>query len=439
MTKIDKLLFLLLMAVCCATSAQAQNMAAAILPEGVDSVTTVTTVTTVTRTTYHRAVPKDTVPRDTVWRQGVPVDSIRKDTVPTVRDRIPSRMDMLVALLQGTPADTRATPSPVPAHVHRHVYTDSLHGYPLNEHGKMVLATISPELLDETVVVGSDTVPIIIPTANYGRYDRGLFNFLFIPKGQWMFGLSASYGEFNSDDVQLLSLIKNFTFKGKMYSIQPTFSYFFRNNQSIGMKFVYSRGIADLGGLSVDFDDDMNFSLSDVSYYSQMYTASVFYRNYVGLGTEKRFGIFNEIDIAFGSGSSRFKRSYDGEVRDTKTLTTKCSLNFSPGLTVFLMDNVCFNVSFGVFGLACYQRAPVHQRRGRGQAHILGCQFQVQYFQYQFRIRCQHLNAYHILLSWSRPCSWLWQRGVSRTISRIRISRSISHRSRSRGHSSPRS
>lgn len=384
MTKIDKLLFLLLMAVCCATSAQAQNMAAAILPEGVDSVTTVTTVTTVTRTTYHRAVPKDTVPRDTVCRQAVPVDSIRKDTVPTVRDRIPSRMDMLVALLQGTPADTPATPSPVPAPVHRHVYTDSLHGYPLNEHGKMVLATISPELLDETVVVGSDTVPIIIPTANYGRYDRGLFNFLFIPKGQWMFGLSASYGEFNSDDVQLLSLIKNFTFKGKMYSIQPTFSYFFRNNQSIGMKFVYSRGIADLGGLSVDFDDDMNFSLSDVSYYSQMYTASVFYRNYVGLGTEKRFGIFNEIDIAFGSGSSRFKRSYDGEVRDTKTLTTKCSLNFSPGLTVFLMDNVCFNVSFGVFGLHATNERQYTNGEDEGKRTSSGANFRFNIFNINF-------------------------------------------------------
>lgn len=382
MTKIDKLLFLLLMAVCCATSAQAQNMAAAILPEGVDSVTTVTTVTTVTRTTYHRAVSRDTVPEDTVCMDVVRMDSICKDTVPTVRNRIPSRLDMLVAVLQGSPADTSATPPGEP--VHRYVYTDSLHGYPLNEHGKMVLATISPELLEETVVIGNDTVPIIIPAANYGRYDRGLFNFLFIPKGQWMFGLSASYGEFNSDDVQLLSLIKNFTFKGKMYSIQPTFSYFFRNNQSIGMKFVYSRGSPILGGLSVDFDDDMNFSLSDVSYYSQMYTSSVFYRNYVGLGTEKRFGLFNEVDIAFGSGSSRFKRSYDGEVRDTKTLTTKCSLNFSPGLTVFLMDNVCFNVSFGVFGLHVTSERQYTNGEDEGKRTSSGANFRFNIFNINF-------------------------------------------------------
>ena len=38
-------------------------------------------------------------------------------------------------------------------------------------------------------------------------------------------------------------------------------------------------------------------------------------------------------------------------MRDTKTLTSKWSLNFSPGVTMFIMDNACFNVSFGVFGL----------------------------------------------------------------------------------------
>ena len=37
--------------------------------------------------------------------------------------------------------------------------------------------------LDERVIVGKDTVSIVIPEPNFGRYDRGLFNYLFIPKG----------------------------------------------------------------------------------------------------------------------------------------------------------------------------------------------------------------------------------------------------------------
>ena len=78
------------------------------------------------------------------------------------------------------------------------------------------------------VIVGNDTVSMIIPEQNFGRYDRGLYNFLFIPKGKWAFGLTASYGELNTDDVQILSMLNNIDFKGKIYSIKPSISYFIR-------------------------------------------------------------------------------------------------------------------------------------------------------------------------------------------------------------------
>jgi hypothetical protein len=145
--------------------------------------------------------------------------------------------------------------------------------------------------------------------------------------------------------------LKDFDFKGKIYSLNPTISYFIRNNQSVGLKFVYSRGVADLANVAIDFDDDINFTLKDVSYYVETFSAGFFYRNYVGLGRDKRFGIFNEVDLSFQSGSSRFKRLYNDEPKDTRTVITQASLNFSPGVCVFIMDNIAFNVSFGVFGV----------------------------------------------------------------------------------------
>lgn len=238
--------------------------------------------------------------------------------------------------------------------------------------------------LDQKVIVGNDTVSIILPQRNFGRYDRGLFNFLFIPKGQWSFGLTASYGEFNSDDVQILSLIKDFDFKGKMYSIKPTIGYFVANNQSIGLKFNYTRGEADLGSLSVDIDDDLNFSLRDVSYYSNTYSIGVFYRTYVGLSTDKRFGVFNEVDLSFGSGSSRFKRYYSDELRDTRTNITSASLNFSPGVCVFIMDNVSFNVSFGVFGVSLRNEKQITNGIEEGSRFSSGANFKFNLFNINF-------------------------------------------------------
>ena len=212
------------------------------------------------------------------------------------------------------------------------------------------LAPVNPDM-NETVIVGNDTVPIVIPERNLGRYDRGLYNYLFIPKGKWGFGLTASYGELNSDNIQLLSVLKDFDFKGKLYSIKPFLSYFIRNNQSIGLRFNYSRGTADIINLGVDFDDDLNFSLHDVSYYTQSFSTSLFYRNYIGLNKSKRFGIFNEVDVTVGSGSARFKRLYNGMLKDTRNIITQGSINFSPGVCVFIQEYVAFNVSFGVFGL----------------------------------------------------------------------------------------
>ncbi len=212
------------------------------------------------------------------------------------------------------------------------------------------LYTFNPDSV-EKVIVGADTVSVIIPERNFGRYHRGLFNYLFIPKGKWGFGLTASYGELTTEDSSILSILTNLDFNGKTYSINPYISYFIRHNQSVGLRFNYTRGVADLANLSVDFDGDLNFSIKDVSYYSQSFATSAFYRNYIGIGNSRRFAIFNEVDLAFSSGSSNFRRIYAGEPKSTRTYITKASLNFSPGVCVFIQEYVAATVSFGVFGL----------------------------------------------------------------------------------------
>ena len=113
----------------------------------------------------------------------------------------------------------------------------------------------------EQVVIAGDTVNVVLPQKNLGRFDRGLFNYIFIPKGKWAFGITASYGELRTEDVQVLSLLKDLDFEGKMYSIKPTVAYFFAQNQSVGLKFDYNRGVADLANFGIDFDEDLSFSI----------------------------------------------------------------------------------------------------------------------------------------------------------------------------------
>ena len=203
---------------------------------------------------------------------------------------------------------------------------------------------------DEKVIVGNDTVNIIIPERNFGRFDRGLFNYLFIPKGQWSFGLDVSYGEFNSEDIELLSFIGDFDFGGSVFSIDPYISYFFAHNQSIGMRLGYTRNKADLGNLTVDIED-LDLSLQNIDYHTEEYSAAVFYRHYIGLDHSRRWAIFNETALEFSSGNGYFERPYNGVPRITETVTTEVRMDFSPGICYFVHDYVSFNLSFGVFGL----------------------------------------------------------------------------------------
>lgn len=209
----------------------------------------------------------------------------------------------------------------------------------------------NPAEAQELVRVGSDTVSIVIPQRNYGRFDRGLFNFLYIPKGEWALGFTASYGEINTEDMQIFSIIDDVNFNGKIYSLKPTVSYFFDHNQAIGVRLNYTKGSANINSLVMDIDDDLNLDIHNVGYSSQSYTMGLFYRYYVGLDKKGRFSVFNEVSLDFGSGSSRFKRYYSDELFDTRTTSTMANLNFSPGVCVFLQQQVAFNVSFGVFGL----------------------------------------------------------------------------------------
>lgn len=234
------------------------------------------------------------------------------------------------------------------------------------------------------VVIGHDTVDFVIPERNFGRFDRGLRNYIFIPKGKWGFGVTASYGELQTEDIRVLSLLKDLNLKGKIYSIKPYVQYAVRNNQAVGLKFDYSRGTADLGKLAVDFDEDLNFTLADVSYYQQTFAVAAIYRAYVGLDPNGRFGIFNETDLSFGSGSSRFKRLYNAEPRDTRTLITQGSLNFSPGVCVFIQDFVSFNVSFGVFGLKWRHESQSTNGEDEGSRTTSGANFRFNIFNINF-------------------------------------------------------
>ena len=204
--------------------------------------------------------------------------------------------------------------------------------------------------ISEMTVYRGDTIPMILKSRNLGRYDRGLFNYLFIPKGMWSFGLTASYGQFSTSDLQLFDLLSDVDISATAISVKPYVNYSIRNNLAVGLRLNYTTMQGNVDNLRLKIDDDMNFSLNDIMYRSESYAAALTLTQYIGLSRRGRFGVTNEVQLSFASGNSDFARPYNSVLRTTHSTYMDIRLTFSPGLCVFVMKNVSCNLSFGIFG-----------------------------------------------------------------------------------------
>lgn len=216
---------------------------------------------------------------------------------------------------------------------------------------------------DTVYQVIRDTVYITLPIKNFaetqemiktpavGRFDRGIANYKFMPKGKWLFGTTASYSNFDSNDIRILSIVEGFNCNARTYGFNPFIGYFYRNNMMVGAKFGYEHLLGDLSNLSIDIDEDMDFSLSDIYYSEDLYSMAVIHRSYVGLDAGKRFGLFSETSLSYKTGSSYLVRGADMNQKKTETEINEFQLNMSPGVCVYIMQNVSVEMSFGIMGI----------------------------------------------------------------------------------------
>lgn len=255
---------------------------------------------------------------------------------------------------------------------------------PTDTTGHIGIDTISAPIIANPVAsntAATDTLKhspnkFLHKTLHRDFYNRGVTNYLFIPAKEWMFGLTFAYKEYNSDDIQLLSLIKDFNFKGQTFEVNPFIGYFIKDNTAIGLRLGYSKIDTNLGNVSIQFND-ISLAINGLGYVEDQYSASLFYRNYVGLDQGKRFGLFNEISLAFTSASSRFVRGNKEEARRTRGNTSEIKLGFSPGLSVFIMNNVSANVSFSVAGLRYSYSKQTFSDGSTGSRHNSGMDFKI--------------------------------------------------------------
>jgi hypothetical protein len=208
---------------------------------------------------------------------------------------------------------------------------------------------------DSVAVEDVASVDITTLTPNEARARRGFStDASFVPRGQWIFGGTASYSTHTNKDYKFL-IVDNIDSEGYTVGVSPMIAYAIHKNMAIGVRFGYDRTLLSLDNASVSFSGtDIN-----VDYFHRIkhaYTGTIFWRPYIPLGHSNRFAVFAEVQLSLSGGQTRVVAE-NGVVDGMQNYVGTYSKNFGasialqPGIVAFVTNNTALELSVGVFGI----------------------------------------------------------------------------------------
>lgn len=185
--------------------------------------------------------------------------------------------------------------------------------------------------------------------AGQEHFTRGIESISFIPKGQWITGVSVSYSQSTQDNYQFLVIEKlsgdTYTFK-----VSPMLMYAFRNNLAAGGRFAYSRTRTRLDRADIVLDSETSYGVDNLYSISHSYYGTAAFRQYLSLGRTTRFGLFNEVQLQIGGGQSKICSGAGADLTGTYERNLDINVGLAPGLIVFLSNYSALEVNVGVLG-----------------------------------------------------------------------------------------
>lgn len=173
----------------------------------------------------------------------------------------------------------------------------------------------------------------------------------FVPKGQWVAGLSVSYSQSNQKNYQFL-VFEDISADTYSFRLTPMVCYIFRDNMGAGGKFGYNRSLTKLDRASVVLDPETGYDMDQLYSLSHSYYGMAILRNYFPLGNSKRFGIFTEAQVRVGGGQSKLTKGGGAETIGAYERNVSLDIGLAPGLAVFLSNYSALEVNVGVLGFS---------------------------------------------------------------------------------------
>lgn len=218
-------------------------------------------------------------------------------------------------------------------------------------------------------------------TPNEARKLRGFTSDTnFVPKGQWIFGGTASYSTHTNKNYKLL-IINDIDSDGYTVNVSPMIAYAPWKNMAVGVRFGYGRSMLGIDNAALALAGvELN-----VDFYHQIkhsYTGTLFWRPYIPLGTSNRFAIFAEVQLNFTGSQSKLVAEngvVDGyqDYKGTYSKSLGGSIALQPGITAFVTNDIALELSIGVFGIGYEKTTQLKNQVEQGEIKSTNMNFKV--------------------------------------------------------------
>lgn len=232
--------------------------------------------------------------------------------------------------------------------------------------------------LEQQPEAGSSVVQL---TPNEARKLRGFTSDTnFVPKGQWIFGGTASYSTHTNKNYKLL-IINDIDSDGYTVNVSPMIAYAPWKNMAVGVRFGYGRSMLGIDNAALALAGvELN-----VDFYHQIkhsYTGTLFWRPYIPLGTSNRFAIFAEVQLNFTGSQSKLVAEngvVDGyqDYKGTYSKSLGGSIALQPGITAFVTNDIALELSIGVFGIGYEKTTQLKNQVEQGDIKSTNMNFKV--------------------------------------------------------------
>lgn len=183
------------------------------------------------------------------------------------------------------------------------------------------------------------------------QFSNNFESVVYVPKGQWITGVSLSYSQSNQNKYQFF-IVENLSGDTYSFKVSPMLLFAFKNDLAAGAKFSYTRSLTKLEDADIVLDSETDYNVEKLYRLSHNYYGTALMRMYFSIGNSTRFGFFNEVQCQLGGGQSKLTTGSGKSLTGAYERNFSLDLGLSPGLCVFLNNYSAMEVNIGVLGFS---------------------------------------------------------------------------------------